>query len=195
MQTFAEKCAAIESLLPCITLHLDKHPSFRVVPKPRWVSEGEPPPHHESPPPCDERCVGCGARCLEEAWLREYYRLRGQYPIIRRLERLADLEITYHDPDMRTAIRYSYLEPWRIIEKAPYWKDKADCAVEWLAGNCRRDVPLYVPPGMPKGARTPHQAFVMVSMRGRGLSYRKIAQRLEVPKSTVHDFLRKVGFS
>lgn len=147
MQTLEEKVEAIKTLLPCLTSHLYRNPGTRVVPEARWVSEGEPPPAHIPPPPCDWHCGTCKQTCREEGWIGEYWWLRRRYPILWALEEqllpaMADVTEGHR---WHTAIRYTYLEPCDIFAHAP-WPDYARLGLEWLAGVLGDQyVPTFIP--------------------------------------------------
>ena len=192
MQTLAEKCEAIKTLLPCLTEHLNRHPAYRIVPAPRWVSGPEPP----KPPPqiCDGSCATCTQTCVEEAWVREYRRLRRAYPVIKRLEKLLDLKIYYqkHGATWRAAIMGVYVTPWDLMQNA-HWLTLANRGIEWLAGECKREVPWYDGPIPQSPDPCEHRIRQVLYLHLRGLSCRRIAQKVGLGKSTVSDILRAHG--
>lgn len=200
-QTHTEKIEAIRSLLPLITAHLEKHPGYRIVPRAQWLSEGERPPAYVPPPPCDERCLHCEQRCADESWMRTYQHLRRAYPVIKRLERLVELQILYlpNGQRMKTALRYTYLEPWDAISDDPEWDEWERRAVWWLAENCRWDVPMYEG-NMLVRPKHLHQRTIeqtdrdhsIMDLRIAGLSYSAICSKLRCSKSTVRAVLAGV---
>jgi hypothetical protein len=189
-QTPDEKVNAVKSLLPMLTAHLDAHPGYRIVPRAQWVSE--PGPATIPTPACDDRCVGCVERCGDEPWLREYRRLRRAYPVIRRLERLLELQIQYV-PDghrWKAAISGIYLTPWDIMSHGE-WPALAEAGVRWLAEQCHGEVPAFEGPVGVVRARDVQAEIV--ALRERGLSVRRIARNVGVSKSAVHRVLVASG--
>jgi hypothetical protein len=178
-QTPDEKAAAVRSLLPMLTAHLDAHPGYRIVPRAQWVSE--PGPATIPTPACDDRCVGCVERCSDEPWAQEYRRLRRAYPVIRRLERLLELQIQYV-PDghrWKAAISGIYLTPWDIMSHGE-WPALAEAGVRWLAEQCGGEVPTYQPQEdrwARERRKRQETAEVVERLAGEGLSQRAIARR------------------
>lgn len=197
MQTLPEKVEAIKTLLPCIAEHLHHHPAFRLVPRAQWVSEGGDslPPHASLPLFCDEHCVGCDLRCPDEAWVTAYRTIRRAYPVVRRLERLLDLRIRYQHggSKWRCAIMGLYITPWDVLEHGE-WPELAEQGITWLAEQCHAEVPWYdgaVPERGPE--RRDYRTRRILYLRERGLSIRRIAQRVGCSKSVVGDILHAQG--
>jgi hypothetical protein len=190
-QTPDEKAAAVRSLLPMLTAHLDAHPGYRIVPRAQWVSE--PGPATVPTAACDERCVGCVERCSDEPWAQEYRRLRRAYPVIRRLERLLELRIQCVPGDGRrwkAAISGIYLTPWDIMSHGE-WPALAEAGVRWLCEQCDGDVPVFE--GAVRVVRAHDVQAEIVALRDRGLSVRRIAQRTGIGRESVRRLLVKLG--
>lgn len=191
-QTPDEKAAAIRSLLPMLTAHLDAHPGYRIVPRAQWVSA--PGPATIPTPACDDRCVGCVERCSDEPWAQEYRRLRRAYPVIRRLERLLELRIKLvpggEGRRWKAAISGIYLTPWDIMSHGE-WPALAEAGVRWLAEQCPGDVPAFE--GTVVVVRARDVQAEIVALRDRGLSVRRIARNVGVSKSAVHRVLAQGG--
>jgi hypothetical protein len=191
VQTPAEKAEAIRSLLPCLTEHLHRHRHYHITPRAQWVTEGGEPPTQPHAP-CDERCWGCTLHCPDEGWVTEYRRLRRAYPVIRRLERLLELQIQYvHDGRRwKTAICGTYLTPWDLMEHGD-WPALAEAGVAWLASQCHGEVPVYQGAVVVRRARDVEGEIL--ALRNRGLSVRGIARRTGLSKSAVHRLLAQGG--
>lgn len=191
-QTPDEKAAAVRSLLPMLTAHLDAHPAYRIVPRAQWVSE--PGPATIPTPACDDRCVGCVERCSDEPWAQEYRRLRRAYPVIRRLERLLELRIKMvpggEGRRWKAAISGIYLTPWDLMEHGD-WPALAEAGVAWLASQCHGEVPVYQGAVVVRRARDVEGEIL--ALRDRGLSVRGIARRTGLSKSAVHRLLAQGG--
>ena len=194
MQTLAEKCEAIKTLLPCLAEHLHCHPAYRLVPRAQWVSEGGEPPG-VTQPPCDQHCWQCTEPCRDATWVLEYRRIRRAYPIVRKLERLLDLRICYQPggSKWRFAIMGLYVTPWDVLEHGE-WPELAERGIAWLAEQCRGEVPWYEGAVPEQGEeRRDYRTRRILYLRERGLSVRRIAQRVGVAKSTVSDILHAHG--
>ena len=176
-----------------LTEHLHRHRHYHITPLAQWVTEGGEPPTQPHAP-CDERCWGCTLHCPDEGWVTEYRRLRRSYPVIKRLERLLELQIQYvHDGRRwKTAICGTYLTPWDLMEHGD-WPALAEAGVAWLASQCHGEVPVYQ--GAPlrrvryTAAGKEERDTRIIELRVGGASYHRIASEVGCSKSTVRAVL------
>lgn len=188
MQTLAEKVEALRTLLPLVEAHLAlmEHATADYAD----AEEGEPPPAGPPPLPCDGDCASCDhhSLCRGEPWEREYRRIRGAYPIIRRLERLLE-ELMYVEPRWRCGVYYTLVQPWDEYDRA-HRQEWCERGLEWMAAQVH-DVPTYEPWGARRVVVV--SAAQVVELRQEGCSIRQIARQLECSKSRVHQLLAAHG--
>lgn len=181
IQTLEEKCEAIKSLLPCLTMHIYANHDADTVEQGQWVSEGELPPPAEPGPACDGACLECRQICKEEGWAAMYWALRAEYPILYQLDNLLKAMGGIPYGHLRqTAIRYLYLEPASLFEHEP-WITYAEEGVGWLAKQFEAEyVPTYIPRDDRKAQERRRRAAMwelVRRLREEGLSQRAIAER------------------
>ena len=189
MQTFTEKCAAVESCLGVLQEHLcliaKVHTTLeRVIPD----SGGE--VHLPPPVPADPH----DAHYPPEAWERvlagNVWRWR-LGALTEALDRLSDVK-----PLWATAVYLEFVEP----DYLPEWNARLrECwaaeGVAWIA----RDIPGEMP-YCERGARKTtakeraqqRKETTIVQLRERGLSYQRIADKTGYSKDAVGRLLRKV---
>jgi hypothetical protein len=191
----AHNVAALESLLPLLECHLERH--GRLVSKAQWqstyeVQTGSPPTPERD---CWLKCTICDAfrtrNCTvrEEGWASEWQRLRKQYPDLRNLECMGGLldQLAYEHLRWRLAIYREFIQPWSDWERDRRATWAAE-GVRWLAERIDWYLPTVTPKGMLERTAGAKDRDI-IELRIEGLSYHAIAKQLHCSKTTVRAVL------
>lgn len=175
MQTHADKCAAIRSLLPLLVEHLDSLPMRLKVSGGNGGGGGL----H-----CDGRCAACdwNASCRGEWWEVEREQLERRYRL--KAIRISLRLLEYANATQYAAIQVCYVEPieadWYNLDGV--WFRIAEDGIRWMAGEIPGDVPAW-------GEKRLSLHEQIAVKRADGLSIRQIARSLGVKKHVVESLL------
>jgi len=197
-QTTEERITALETLLPLLEAHLDCH--GRIVSRAQWESAYEPPPKGYVPPTpepdCSARCSSCvdfGVQCglREEAWAREWDRLRGSYPQLYQLEELL-YDLVFGHADWAAALYWVYVQPWDAFDRAAR-ADRELAGRTWIAERFEGYLPTYVPKGMRAEEPEYDKRAHVMRLRAEKLSHRQIQRITGVDRKTIGKWLEGYG--
>ena len=192
MQDLAEKCKALKSVLPLLTIHLDL--ISRVASALGNVWESEPSVLDEPPPPrlltpdmfCQCRCSVCPYRdeCKEESWVLLERTMRRAY----RRDDIVDamVNIAARGPASRrcmAAVYWEYVDPWERWnpDTREAWALEG---LQYMAESIRG--PLFPFQGrQDRLAERRSRDEEIVRLRAEGLSHRKIAKAVGCSKLAV----------
>lgn len=186
MQTFAEKCAAIESLLPLLHIHLDYLPqAVRVsrygdadqypgAPRPAWATAD-----------CDGRCGWCEYRkvCRGEWWEVVREKLRRRYRLVAIELSLRKLELIL--PRAARAIYALYV--YELGESGPLVDERlrqwARKGIEWMAQEIPGEVPHF-------GERRREKKALIRELLEQGYTYRVITATVRCSRREIAEVSR-----
>ncbi len=199
MQSFADKCDAIESLLGFIFFHLDDIPGAIRVQQygASEILDGTT-QYRPINLECNGRCYTClayhkmlGKKPVcppEEKWAREAEKLRRRYRI-RDVENSV-LRLSGVDPVQAQAVWAEHVEPWPDPKTEPISPEVkaervalAKLGVQWMAHDIRGDVLAY-------GEKPDPKDNEIRRMLSYGVSERRIARELEVGRDRIRSLKR-----
>lgn len=178
MQTLAEKCEAIKSVLFLLEDH------FRMLDMGKIGSTLD--------YPRDNILASCAApRCSEdeERWLLYQRQVSKRYRLYAVGWALARLRL--HHPDQARAVqaRYIFIPPLDWLDRSTQ-PELSEQGIEFMARDIPDDVPTYTPwHGVAEGERlvAGDRESEVLRLRMTGHTYAQIAKRLRCSKSTVRD--------
>ena len=167
MQSLAERCEAIVSLLPLLEIEI----------QPETDGDG-------GEDACPNDCHTCTVVCTDELWYVIWKRLRRAYPLGALEYLLEKLDVAHWT--WRWAVHYTWVQPWSDFdpERRAEWAREG---VAWLADEWEKRWPhwsirKYLIPGM---EREPTREERIEDMLTRGFTWQRICRELGCSKREI----------